>query len=130
MIPFGQDPAREFSRGFFELAKGQTPSSKRSPSLVLTPNLEKPQPMAPEPMPKRLALPSSTINSIPLLTTDLSPIARAIKATNPDVVFAASYPPDTVAFVRAANEAGLVPSIMGGTLIGMLATPLKILMVR
>lgn len=60
--------------------------------------------------------------------TDLAPIARAIKATNPDIVFAASYPPDTVAFVRAANEVGLAPKIMGGTLIGMLATPLKILM--
>ena len=28
MIPFGQDPAREFSRGFFELAKVQTPKLK------------------------------------------------------------------------------------------------------
>jgi len=60
--------------------------------------------------------------------TDLSPIVRAIKATNPDIVFAAAYPPDTVAFVRAANEVGLVPSIMGGTLIGLLATPLKVSM--
>jgi hypothetical protein len=33
-----------------------------------------------------------------------------------------------VAFVRAANEVGLSPNMMGGTLIGLLATPLKVLM--
>ena len=60
--------------------------------------------------------------------TDLSPIVRAIKATNPDIVFLAAYPPDSVAFVRAANEAGLSPNMMGGTLIGLLATPLKVMM--
>jgi branched-chain amino acid transport system substrate-binding protein len=57
--------------------------------------------------------------------TDLAPVVRAIKATNPDVVFVASYPPDTVAFIRAANEVGLVPKMIGGTLIGMLVTPLR-----
>jgi branched-chain amino acid transport system substrate-binding protein len=56
---------------------------------------------------------------------DLAPVARAVKAANPDIVFVAAYPPDTVGFVRAASEAGLVPKIMGGTMIGLLATPLK-----
>ncbi len=53
---------------------------------------------------------------------------RAIKATNPDIVFVGAYPPDSVGFVRAANEAGLTPKMMGGTMIGLLATPLKIQM--
>lgn len=57
--------------------------------------------------------------------TDLTPVVRAIKAHNPDVVFVGAYPPDSVGFVRAANEVGLVPKMIGGTMIGLLATPLK-----
>src|SRR6185437_9748876 len=44
----------------------------------------------------------------------------------PDIVFVAAYPPDTVAFVRAAHEAGLSPKMMGGTMIRLLTTPRKI----
>ena len=40
----------------------------------------------------------------PPTTTDYSPIVRAIDATNPDVVFSASYPPDAVGMVRAAKS--------------------------
>src|SRR5205085_3613335 len=61
----------------------------------------------------------------PPATADLSPVVRAIKARNPDIVFVGAYPPDSVGFVRAANEAGLVPKMLGGTMIGLLATPLK-----
>jgi branched-chain amino acid transport system substrate-binding protein len=50
---------------------------------------------------------------------------RAIQAANPDVVFVAAYPPDTVGIVRAANEIGLTPKMFGGTMIGLLITPIK-----
>jgi branched-chain amino acid transport system substrate-binding protein len=128
MIPFGQDPAREFSRGFFELAKVQTPKLKTVAIIGVDAEFGKTSTDGARANAKAAGFTIVYDQLYPPATTDLSPIARAIKATNPDVVFAASYPPDTVAFVRAANEAGLVPSIMGGTLIGMLATPLKILM--
>src|SRR5947199_2654108 len=45
--------------------------------------------------------------------------SRAIQATNPDVVFVASYPPDSVGMVRAANEIGLKPKMFGGGMIGL-----------
>jgi len=51
---------------------------------------------------------------------------RSIQATNPDIVFAAAYPPDTVGLVRAANEIGLNTKIFGGTMIGLLATTFKV----
>src|SRR5262249_51178241 len=59
-------------------------------------------------------------------TTDFAPIARAIQATNPDVVFIGAYPPDTVGIVRAANEANLMPKMFGGAMIGLLVTPIKV----
>jgi branched-chain amino acid transport system substrate-binding protein len=58
-------------------------------------------------------------------TTDYTPIVRAIKATNPDVVYVASYPPDSVGIVRAANEVGLAPKMFGGGMIGIAFTPIK-----
>ncbi len=128
MLTYGANPAREFSRGFFELAKAQTPRPRTVAIVGVDAEFGK------------TATDGARENALaggfkivydtryPPNMTDLAPIVRAIKATNPDIVFAAAYPPDTVAFVRAANEAGLTPSMMGGSFIGMLAMPLKTMM--
>ena len=50
---------------------------------------------------------------------------RAIQATNPDMVFVGSYPPDTVGMVRAANEVGLKAKMFGGGMVGLQATAIK-----
>ena len=50
---------------------------------------------------------------------------RAIQATNPDIVFVASYPPDTVGMIRAANETGLKATLFGGGMVGLQATAIK-----
>ena len=55
----------------------------------------------------------------PPSTVDFTPIVRAIKATNPDVVFVASYPPDSVGMLRAAHEVGLQPKLFGGGMVGL-----------
>ena len=52
-------------------------------------------------------------------TTDYSPIVRAIEATNPDLVFVASYPLDSVGIVRAATELGLKTQMFGGGMVGL-----------
>jgi branched-chain amino acid transport system substrate-binding protein len=58
-------------------------------------------------------------------TNDLSPIVRAIRATNPDIVLICSYPLDSVGMVRAVNEIGLTPMIIGGGMVGLQPTALK-----
>ena len=63
--------------------------------------------------------------SYPPATTDFAPTVRAMQAANPDIVFVAAYPPDTVGIVRAAHEIGLKPKMFGGTMIGLLITPIK-----
>ena len=42
--------------------------------------------------------------SYPPTATDFTPIMRAVQATNPDIVFVGSYPPDSVGILKAANE--------------------------
>ena len=74
---------------------------------------------------KRLGLKVVYDRSYPPTSVDYTPIVRAIQATNPDVVFVASYPPDSVGIVRAANEIGLKPKMFGGGMIGLAFSPIK-----
>jgi len=74
---------------------------------------------------KRLGLRIVYDRSYPPATVDYTPVVRAIQAANPDVVFIASYPPDSVGIVRAANEIGLKPKMFGGGMIGLAFSPIK-----
>jgi branched-chain amino acid transport system substrate-binding protein len=58
-------------------------------------------------------------------TTDFSPVIRAIQAAEPDAVFVASYPLDSVGMVRAANEVGLKTKLFGGGMVGLQTTSVK-----
>ncbi|HXY98774.1 MAG TPA: ABC transporter substrate-binding protein, partial [Stellaceae bacterium] len=63
--------------------------------------------------------------SYPPTTVDYTPIVRAIQATGPDVVYLASYPPDSAGMVRAVHEVGLKTTVFGGGLIGLQFAALK-----
>ena len=73
----------------------------------------------------RLGLKIVYDRTYPPSTVDFAPIVRSIQATNPDVVMVASYPPDSVGIIRAANEIGLKPRMFGGAMIGLSFTPIK-----
>jgi branched-chain amino acid transport system substrate-binding protein len=59
-------------------------------------------------------------------TPDFTPIVHAIQATNPDMVFVASYPPGSVGMLRAATETGLKTRFFGGGMVGLQYTPVKV----
>ena len=61
----------------------------------------------------------------PSATTDLVPVVRAIAETNPDLVIVCSYPPDSVGMVRAVNEVGFKPKMIGGAMVGLQSTAIK-----
>ncbi|WP_149537691.1 amino acid ABC transporter substrate-binding protein [Siccirubricoccus phaeus] len=56
--------------------------------------------------------------SYPPSTVDFTPIIRAMQSARPDLVFIASYPPDSAGMVRAANELRFTPAIFGGGMVG------------
>jgi branched-chain amino acid transport system substrate-binding protein len=117
--PNGPEPAREFSRGFFDLASTQNPKP-RTVALVGA-DAEFPHSAlagARENL-KHVGLEVVYDRTYPPATTDFTPIVRAIKATQPDVVFVASYPPDSVGMVLAAHEVGLQPKLFGGGMVGL-----------
>ena len=125
MLSLGPDGVKGFSRGFFELAAAQTP--KPQTIAILSADAEFARTSADGARENAVAKGFKIIydKSYPPPTTDFAPTVRAIQAANPDVVFVAAYPPDTVGIVRAANEIGLKPKMFGGTMIGLLITPIK-----
>ena len=54
-------------------------------------------------------------------TVEFSSIIRALKATKPDIVYVASYPPDSAGILRAVNEIGVGDNVklFGGGMVGL-----------
>jgi branched-chain amino acid transport system substrate-binding protein len=54
-------------------------------------------------------------------TVEFSGIIRALKATRPDIVYVASYPPDSAGILRAVNEIGIGDNVklFGGGMVGL-----------
>jgi branched-chain amino acid transport system substrate-binding protein len=125
MLSLGPDGVRAFSKGFFDLAAEQKP--KPQTVAMLSADAEFARTSADGARDNATADGFKIIydKSYPPATTDFAPTVRAIQAVNPDVVFVAAYPPDTVGIVRAAHEIGLKPKMFGGTMIGLLVTPIK-----
>ncbi len=59
--------------------------------------------------------------SYPPSTVEFSGILRALKAAKPDIVYVASYPPDSAGILRAVNEIGIGDSVklFGGGMVGL-----------
>jgi branched-chain amino acid transport system substrate-binding protein len=57
----------------------------------------------------------------PPSTVEFSSIIRALKAAKPDIVYVASYPPDSTGILRAVNEIGIGDNVkvFGGGMVGL-----------
>jgi branched-chain amino acid transport system substrate-binding protein len=117
--PAGPEPQTSMPIGFFELAAKQTP--KPQTVALVGADAEYPQNamVGARELVKKFGFKTVYDKNYPPNTTDYTPIVRAIKATNPDVVFVASYPPDSVGMLRAAHEVGLQPKMFGGGMVGL-----------
>jgi branched-chain amino acid transport system substrate-binding protein len=125
MLSLGPDGVRAFSKGFFDLAAEQKP--KPQTVAMLSGDAEFARTSADGARDNAVADGFKIVfdKSYPPATADFAPTVRAIQTVNPDLVFVAAYPPDTVGIVRAAHEIGLKPKMFGGTMIGLLVTPIK-----
>ena len=121
----GPNPSAAFSQGFFEVAAAQNPKPKTL--AIMAADAEFPHNAADgaRENAKKVGLQIVYDKTYPPNTTDYSPIVRAVDAVNADVVFSASYPPDAVGIVRAANEIGLKAKLFGGGLVGLQYASIK-----
>jgi len=70
---------------------------------------------------KKRDMPIVFDQAYPPNTVEFSSIIRALKAAKPDIVYIASYPPDSAGILRAVNEIGIGDNvkIFGGGMVGL-----------
>jgi branched-chain amino acid transport system substrate-binding protein len=125
MVPFGPEPKIALSKGFFDLAMEHSPKPKTVALVGADAEFAKRAVDGARDNAKAAGLEVVYDRSYPPTTVDYTPIVRAVQATNPDIVFVGSYPPDSVGLVRAANEVGLKTQLFGGAMIGLQSTAIK-----
>jgi branched-chain amino acid transport system substrate-binding protein len=125
ILPNGKETRFGPSEGFLEVAMTMSPKPQTIALAAADAEYAQVVIAGARELVKKLGLKVVYDGKYPPSTTDYTPIVRAIKAANPDVVYVASYPPDSVGMVRAANEVGLAPKMFGGGMIGLAFTPIK-----
>jgi len=70
---------------------------------------------------KKRNMPIVFDQAYPPNTVEFSGIIRALKAAKPDIVYVASYPPDSAGILRAINEIGIGDNVklFGGGMVGL-----------
>src|ERR1700722_5171841 len=118
MLPTGPEPQKAFAQGFFELAAAAKPRPKTVAIVAADAEFAQNAADGARQSIKEIDGFETVLDTrYPPSTTDYTPIMRAVQALNPDIVYVAAYPPDSVGIVRAANEIGLTPKMFGGTFI-------------
>jgi len=125
MIPSGPNAKPAFTKGFFDLAAAQNPKPQTVAIVAADQEFSRNASDGARENAKTAGLKVVYDRTYPPTTTDFAPIVRAIQATNPDLLVICSYPPDSVGMVRAINEIGFKPKMMGGCMVGLQATALK-----
>jgi branched-chain amino acid transport system substrate-binding protein len=127
MLPTGPEPQKSFAEGFFQLAAAQKPRPKTVAIVAADAEFAQNAADGARQSIKEIGGFQTVMDQkYPPSTTDFAPIMHAVAALNPDIVYVAAYPPDSVGIVRAANEINLSPKMFGGTFIGLLVTPIKV----
>lgn len=125
MIPLGPNPKSAASKGFFEAALAQNPKPQTVAIVAADGEFSINASDGARETVQAAGLKIVYDKRYPPTTTDFAPIVRAIQATNPDIVAIFSYPPDSVGMVRAVNEIGYKPKMIGGGMVGLQATAIK-----
>ena len=117
IMPAGPNPAQDWSRGFFDIAKekGLKSVAIAGADAEFAQNAVK----GARANAKQDGLNIVYDKSFPPSTADFTPILRAIQATNPDIIYFGSYPANSVGIVKAANELGLKAKLVGGGMVGL-----------
>lgn len=125
MIPAGPDPKPAFTMGFFDIAMAQDPKPQTVAIAAADAEFSRSSSDGARENAKKAQLKIVYDRTYPPATTDFGPIVRAIAATNPDLLVICSYPLDSVGMLRAIAELGFKPKMVGGSMVGLQATAIK-----
>jgi branched-chain amino acid transport system substrate-binding protein len=122
----GPDPKPAFTKGFFDTAMAQSPKPLTVAIIAADQEFSRNAADGARENAQKAGLKIVYDKSYPPSTTDYAPIVRGIQATNSDLVVICSYPPDSVGIVRSVNEIGFKPKMIGGAMVGLQSTALKV----
>ena len=125
MMPVGPEPKRAFSKGFFDIAASLSPKPETLAIIGADAEFARNATDGARANAKDVGLKIVYDSSYPPTTTDFAPVLRALRATNPDVIYVASYPTDSAGILRAASEMGLKARLCGGSLVGLASAAMK-----
>ncbi|THD83267.1 MAG: branched-chain amino acid ABC transporter substrate-binding protein [Phenylobacterium sp.] len=118
MIPTGPNPNAALTEGFFDLAARQTPKPASMAILAADAPFSKNPVAGAKAHAGRLGIQVVSEGRYPLATTDFAPLIRELEAIQPDILFLCSYLNDSAGLLRAVDEIGLKPKMVGGAMIG------------
>jgi branched-chain amino acid transport system substrate-binding protein len=125
MLVFGPDPLKTFSQGFFDVAMRQNPKPKTIAIVGADAEFQRKATDSARSHAKENGLKIVYDRAYPPNTVDFSPIVRSLQAAQPDLTYVASYPSDSVGFLRAVQELGLKTNMLGGAFAGLAAAAVK-----
>ena len=125
IIPSGPVPKPSFTKGFFDIAMAQADKPKTVAIVAADAEFSRNAADGARDNAGAAGIKVVYDKTYPPATNDFAPIVRAIAATNPDIVVVCSYPPDSVGIVRAVNEIGFKPKMIGGAMVGLQNTSIK-----
>ena len=125
MIPTGPEPKIALTEGFFDVAMKQNPKPATVAIVAADAEFARNAADGAKANAKKFGVRVVFERNYPPSTADFAPIVRAIAASNPDLLVICSYPPDSVGMVRAINEIGYRPKMMGGAMVGPQNTSIK-----
>jgi branched-chain amino acid transport system substrate-binding protein len=119
MLPTGPRAEEAFTKGFFDLAMAQNPKPKTVAIVGAAADFSENAMAGALANAKAAGLKVVYDQTYPPSTTDFDSVVEAIQATHPDLVVICSYPLDTDGMVRAINEIGFTPKMVGGGMVGL-----------
>jgi branched-chain amino acid transport system substrate-binding protein len=125
MVPLGPDPKPALTKGFFEVAMAQNPKPRTVAIVGADAEHSVNCSEGARENAKASGLTVVYDKGYPPTTIDFTPIVRAIQGTNPELVVICSYPTDSAGMVKAVNEVGFKPKMIGGGMVGLQATVFK-----
>ena len=125
IAPNGPEPKRSYTKGFVDLAVRQSPRPQTVAIVAADGEFALNSAEGVRENVKAGGLTVVYDRRYPSATSDLVPVVRAIAETNPDLVIVCSYPLDSVGMVRAVNEVGFKPKMIGGAMVGLQSTAIK-----
>jgi len=125
IMPMGPKSSEIISEEFFAVAKTLNPAPKTVAIVGADAEFGRVNADSARKIAKQMGLQIVYDRSYPPGTIDFAPIVRAVQASQPDLVFLASYPTDTVGIVRSINEIGLKTRLIGGGPVGLQFASIK-----